>query len=225
MQNELNASQYKRHAARLLLLLVALLSLWLLAACGGGESEVSAPDALSASDSSETLLSSLSEQIGAVEGEATEAIEVEEPSDVEEAVEAATATDEPTEAPTESPTEQPPTNTPRPTATPTPAATAVPARINGLPTILEIDLPPEAWDTLDLIDNNGPFPFDRDGITFQNREGLLPGERRGYYSEYTVITPGERTRGARRIIAGEGGEFYYTDDHYESFFYIVRPER
>ena len=38
-------------------------------------------------------------------------------------------------------------------------------------------------------------------------------------------TPGSRDRGARRIVAGQGsqgsvassGEYYYTDDHYESF--------
>jgi ribonuclease T1 len=37
-----------------------------------------------------------------------------------------------------------------------------------------------------------------------------------------VITPGENDRGARRIIAGDGGEFYYTDDHYDSFKRIVK---
>ncbi|MFZ5441045.1 MAG: M48 family metalloprotease [Myxococcota bacterium] len=78
-------------------------------------------------------------------------------------------------------------------------------------------LPPEAALTLELIDEGGPFPFDRDGIVFENREGLLPRKPRGYYREYTVKTPGERTRGARRIIAGENGERYYTGDHYETF--------
>ncbi len=83
------------------------------------------------------------------------------------------------------------------------------------------ELPPEAVETIDLIFAGGPFPYDRDGITFQNREGLLPRQARGYYSEYTVITPGSRDRGARRIIAGADGEFYYTDDHYESFAWVV----
>lgn len=80
------------------------------------------------------------------------------------------------------------------------------------------DLPSQAHDTLDLIDAGGPFPFDQDGTVFQNREGLLPSQGTGYYHEYTVITPGSPTRGARRIVTGdEVQEDYYTADHYESF--------
>ena len=79
------------------------------------------------------------------------------------------------------------------------------------------ELPPEARDTVALIRKGGPFPYARDGVTFANREGRLPREKRGYYREYTVKTPGERTRGARRIIAGAGGELYYTEDHYNHF--------
>ena len=37
---------------------------------------------------------------------------------------------------------------------------------------------------------------------FGNRERLLPTEKRGYYREYTVTTPGSRDRGARRIVCG-----------------------
>ena len=89
-------------------------------------------------------------------------------------------------------------------------------------TVITLDeLPPEALDTLDLIEQDGPFPFERDGISFQNRERVLPQKPRGYYREYTVISPGESDRGARRIIAGENGERYYTDDHYDSFSWIV----
>lgn len=83
------------------------------------------------------------------------------------------------------------------------------------------DLPPEARETLALIKAGGPFPFARDGVVFNNREGLLPKRGRGYYREYTVRTPGARDRGARRIVAGEGGEFYYTHDHYRSFRRII----
>jgi ribonuclease T1 len=101
-------------------------------------------------------------------------------------------------------------------------ATALPESRSGLPIILYEDLPPEAQETIQLIDQGGPFPFSRDGITFQNREGILPPEPGGYYSEYTVITPGESDRGARRIVAGEEGELYYTDDHYESFKEVIR---
>ncbi|NEB99009.1 ribonuclease domain-containing protein [Streptomyces anulatus] len=79
-------------------------------------------------------------------------------------------------------------------------------------------LPPQAHDTLDLIEQGGPFPFEQDGTVFQNREGLLPGQSTGYYHEYTVITPGSDTRGARRIVTGEQvEEDYYTADHYASF--------
>jgi ribonuclease T1 len=103
-------------------------------------------------------------------------------------------------------------------ATPTPA---LPERIDGLPVITTDELPPEALDTLALIEQDGPFPFDKDGSVFQNREGILPDRPRGYYREYTVITPWENDRGARRIVAGERGELYYTDDHYDSFSRIM----
>ncbi|MER5359778.1 ribonuclease domain-containing protein [Streptomyces sp. NPDC002785] len=79
-------------------------------------------------------------------------------------------------------------------------------------------LPSQAHDTLDLIDAGGPFPYSQDGAVFQNREGVLPGQSTGYYHEYTVITPGSPTRGARRIVTGEEvQEDYYTSDHYATF--------
>ena len=78
-------------------------------------------------------------------------------------------------------------------------------------------LPPEARQTLILIKRGGPFPYSRDGIPFGNREGLLPPQQRNYYREYTVPTPGLNHRGARRIIAGRTGEYWYTADHYRSF--------
>lgn len=92
---------------------------------------------------------------------------------------------------------------------------------SDLPSMSEGELPLEALDTLDLIDSGGPYPFDRDDLVFQNREGLLPDRSRGHYREYTVITPGENDRGARRIVAGDDGERYYTADHYSSFREIV----
>ena len=82
------------------------------------------------------------------------------------------------------------------------------------------DLPPEARETIALIRKGGPFPYAKDGVVFGNREAILPKQRRGYYREYTVKTPGMRARGARRIIWGAGGEFYYTDDHYNHFLRI-----
>ncbi|GAB3276083.1 guanyl-specific ribonuclease [Parasphingorhabdus pacifica] len=78
-------------------------------------------------------------------------------------------------------------------------------------------LPPEATDTVELIRQGGPYPYPQDGTTFQNREGILPDCADGYYKEYTVDTPGSDDRGARRFVVGDGGEYFYTDDHYESF--------
>lgn len=78
-------------------------------------------------------------------------------------------------------------------------------------------LPKEAWETLALIKQGGPFPYARDGIVFNNFEKLLPPQHRGYYREYTVATPGRRDRGPRRIVAGKSREYYYTADHYKSF--------
>ena len=86
--------------------------------------------------------------------------------------------------------------------------------------IAAAELPKEARDTLALIRSGGPFPYRRDGVVFGNRERLLPLESRGYYHEYTVQTPGAKTRGAKRIICGNlasQSPCYYTDDHYQSF--------
>ena len=82
-------------------------------------------------------------------------------------------------------------------------------------------LPKEAVETIALIRKGGPFPHQRDGSTFGNRERMLPSRERGWYREYTVKTPGARDRGARRIVAGRDGTLYYTDDHYRSFRRIL----
>ena len=79
------------------------------------------------------------------------------------------------------------------------------------------DLTKEGQHTLELIKKGGPYPYAKDGVTFGNFERRLPGHPRGYYKEYTVKTPGSKDRGARRIIAGSKGEYYYTADHYNSF--------
>ena len=101
------------------------------------------------------------------------------------------------------------------------AALAPPAQARERGAAVDIvalaDLPPEARRTVALIRRGGPYPYDRDGVVFGNFERLLPQRERGYYREYTVPTPGIRHRGARRIVAGRGGELYYTDDHYRSF--------
>lgn len=78
-------------------------------------------------------------------------------------------------------------------------------------------LPLQARQTVALIQAGGPFPYSQDGVVYRNAEGHLPKEASGYYHEYTVVTPGSPDRGARRIITGKDGEFYYTADHYDSF--------
>jgi ribonuclease T1 len=98
---------------------------------------------------------------------------------------------------------------------------AVAARGPTSDEIAVAELPPEARDVLVHIRADGPFRYDRDGIVFGNREHRLPSQSRGYYHEYTVPTPGVKTRGARRIICGGPRTTphvcYYTSDHYETF--------
>lgn len=88
-------------------------------------------------------------------------------------------------------------------------------------------LPPQGREVMESIRQGGPFRYEKDGAVFGNRERLLPGEKRGYYREYTVPTPGVNHRGARRIVCG--GEkprwpdaCYYSADHYSSFRLIVQ---
>ena len=87
-------------------------------------------------------------------------------------------------------------------------------------------LPPQGRSMLTLIYKGGPFTHEKDGVVFGNRERLLPANVRTYYREYTVRTPGERSRGARRIVCGglqpsTPDDCFYTDDHYASFRKIV----
>lgn len=95
-----------------------------------------------------------------------------------------------------------------------------------LVTIASAQLPPEGRSMLALIHQGGPFRHDKDGVVFGNRERILPASARGYYREYTVRTPGERSRGTRRIVCGGlepavPDDCFYTDDHYASFRKIV----
>jgi ribonuclease T1 len=102
----------------------------------------------------------------------------------------------------------------------------------NIPTISTTDLyrcRPEAQSVVTAIKSNGPFAYDRDDITFQNREGYLPDASNGTYREYTVETPGSSTRGARRLITSGSRNrqsarytaMYYTDDHYETMWLVV----
>lgn len=96
-----------------------------------------------------------------------------------------------------------------------------------IPPIALSELPREGRATYALIREGGPFPYDKDGSVFGNRERLLPAHQRGYYREYTVRTPGAKNRGARRIVCGgkptTPDACYYTSDHYASFREIVEP--
>ena len=101
-----------------------------------------------------------------------------------------------------------------------------PQEVNSEPSLWVSEMPREGQRTYQLILQGGPFPYEKDGTIFGNRERLLPRQARGYYREYTVRTPGARNRGARRIVCG-GPEptrpkaCYYTQDHYASFRLIV----
>jgi ribonuclease T1 len=87
------------------------------------------------------------------------------------------------------------------------------------------ELPRQGRETYELIRLGGPFPYDKDGAVFGNRERALPAAKRGFYREYTVISPGLRDRGARRIVCGGPARTphacYYTADHYASFRKIL----
>ena len=100
-----------------------------------------------------------------------------------------------------------------------------PVDTNAQGTVALAQLPREAVNTLNLIAAGGPYPYEKDGIVFGNRERLLPPHRRGYYHEYTVPTPRAHNRGARRIVCGgplkRTDNCYYSDDHYTSFNRIV----
>ncbi|MCL2781703.1 MAG: hypothetical protein FWD74_09520 [Actinomycetia bacterium] len=109
--------------------------------------------------------------------------------------------------------------TPRPAASATGSVTGLSAgATDQAPLVALSALPPQAAATVALIRQGGPFPYPRnDGVVFANRERRLPDEPNGYYHEYTVPTPGATDRGARRIITGADGQFFYTGDHYETF--------
>jgi ribonuclease T1 len=87
------------------------------------------------------------------------------------------------------------------------------------------ELPVQGQETHRLIYQGGPFPFNKDGVVFGNRERILPMSKRGYYREYTVPTPNARDRGARRIVCGGAATTpdacFYSADHYASFRKIV----
>ena len=93
--------------------------------------------------------------------------------------------------------------------------------VAALPQVPLPDRPDELKTAMDLIAAGGPFPYAQDGSVFRNREGLLPLQPEGYYREYTVETPEAPDRGPRRVMVGDGGDSYYSDDQYRSFREII----
>jgi ribonuclease T1 len=119
------------------------------------------------------------------------------------------------------PASQAPEQPAQPVGQQQPPAVADEQKPDGLNIVRIAELPRQAVATLQRIEAGGPFPFEKDGVVFGNRERLLPRHSRGYYHEYTVPTPRSRDRGARRIVCGgpkqQTGDCYYTDDHYATF--------
>ena len=99
------------------------------------------------------------------------------------------------------------------------------ASVPSMATVSLAELPRQGVETYRLIHQGGPFPYEKDGVVFGNRERILAPQKRGYYHEYTVATPGERNRGTRRIVCGGAPKVpdacFYTADHYASFRKIV----
>jgi ribonuclease T1 len=108
-------------------------------------------------------------------------------------------------------------------------AKGLPGAFSDDPQITLTELPKEALQTLALIRSGGPFPNEKDGVVFGNREKQLPKQARGYYTEYTVKTPSAKNRGARRLVVGgepqTSKEIYYTDDHYQSFKRVKQVDK
>ena len=100
------------------------------------------------------------------------------------------------------------------------ACSSTPASPPGMAVLALAQLPTAAISTLKLIAAGGPYPYDEDNTVFGNYQHLLPREPADYYREYTVANRGAASRGPRRVVTGEGGQDYYTPDHYVSFDWI-----
>lgn len=117
-------------------------------------------------------------------------------------------------------------------------------RTDGMPVLQADQLPAEGQQVLRALREGGPFRYSKDGTVYQNRNGALPNRPRGHYREFTVATPGEGDRGARRLVVGgcgaqresrrggvwaqpcsQANEVFYTADHYESFRRVQWPNR
>ena len=92
-------------------------------------------------------------------------------------------------------------------------------------TISLAELPGPGVEIYRRIHQGGPFVSEKDGSVFGNRERLLPAQKRGFYREYAVPTPGLNHRAVKRIVCvGEARSLevcYFTADHYASFRQIA----
>lgn len=71
--------------------------------------------------------------------------------------------------------------------------------------------------TLERIERNERLSFRNDGAAFANRENRLPRKPSGYYREWVHPTSSLPGPGPQRVVTGDGGEIFYTADHYKSF--------
>jgi ribonuclease T1 len=119
---------------------------------------------------------------------------------------------------------------PPPTTAPAPVQAAPAAAADRIPLVGggAIDDPVEVREirrTLEAIRRGPPWPYGRqDNEIFENRRRNLPEQRRGYWRDWTVRTPSEDDRGPRRLVLGDGGEVYFTRDHYASFVRLDVPD-
>jgi RHS repeat-associated protein len=74
--------------------------------------------------------------------------------------------------------------------------------------------------TLNRISSGVKFPHRNDGSIFKNLEGLLPNKPAGYYNEFVHPIPGMKGPGPMRIVTGQGGEMWFTPNHYKTFIPI-----
>ncbi|WP_081325944.1 ribonuclease domain-containing protein [Pantoea agglomerans] len=74
--------------------------------------------------------------------------------------------------------------------------------------------------------SGGKYPLKNNFSVFRNypdrTTGIsgLPKQPNGYYKEYVHPTPDIPRPGPQRIIVGQNGEAYYTNDHYKTFIKI-----
>lgn len=80
--------------------------------------------------------------------------------------------------------------------------------------------------TLNRIASGRTYPHKNDGSVFKNfaptgrTTPLLPVKPFGYYREFVHPTPGTSGPGSMRIVTGQGGEIWFTSDHYKSFIQV-----